>query len=318
MKRTKVFGALGLVVGFCCLAYASPGGASQPTGQSAPAFSIVLTGPASPVPVNGPIIVAVTIINITDKPLWWDPRYVDFRYLLERDGQKIERTFPNRRGPGKGRRNDPSANLKDETVVVSYPPGKMFKFTLDLKRLYKITEPGTYTFQINVSDSVPGTLVKSNPVTITVTEPSRALQPQGAAAPRPTARTSYTPAIDTLDDTVTAGSQIRLQIEVTNTSNDQFVYDPGITKLVFDVRNAQGGSAPLMPAGESLRKMYGSVGHGQLITVPQGKTMSAGAAQLDKIYDLSKPGKYTVQVSRFDDTTKVWVKSNTITLTVTP
>ena len=36
------------------------------------------------------------------------------------------------------------------------------------------------------------------------------------------------------------------------------------------------------------------------------------------LYDLSKPGQYTIQVRRWDDDTKTWVKSNTITVTVTP
>jgi hypothetical protein len=35
-------------------------------------------------------------------------------------------------------------------------------------------------------------------------------------------------------------------------------------------------------------------------------------------YDLSKPGKYTIQVSRLDRETNTRVKSNTITITVTP
>jgi hypothetical protein len=36
------------------------------------------------------------------------------------------------------------------------------------------------------------------------------------------------------------------------------------------------------------------------------------------LYDLSKPGQYTIQVRRWDDETKTWVKSNTLTVTVTP
>ena len=36
------------------------------------------------------------------------------------------------------------------------------------------------------------------------------------------------------------------------------------------------------------------------------------------LYDLSQPGNYTVQVSRFDDESKTWVKSNTVTITIVP
>ena len=40
--------------------------------------------------------------------------------------------------------------------------------------------------------------------------------------------------------------------------------------------------------------------------------------RVSDLYDLSKPGQYTIQVRRWDDETKTWVKSNTITVTVTP
>ena len=39
---------------------------------------------------------------------------------------------------------------------------------------------------------------------------------------------------------------------------------------------------------------------------------------LTSIYDLSQPGKYTVQVQRTDAVSKTLVKSNTVTVTVTP
>ena len=39
---------------------------------------------------------------------------------------------------------------------------------------------------------------------------------------------------------------------------------------------------------------------------------------MKNLYDLSQPGQYTIQVRRWDDETKTWVKSNTLTVTVTP
>jgi hypothetical protein len=39
---------------------------------------------------------------------------------------------------------------------------------------------------------------------------------------------------------------------------------------------------------------------------------------LNDFYDLSAPGQYTIQVRRWDDETKTWVKSNTLTVTVSP
>jgi hypothetical protein len=47
-----------------------------------------------------------------------------------------------------------------------------------------------------------------------------------------------------------------------------------------------------------------------------GKTIE-DAIVLSKVHDLSLPGKYTVQVERFDEITKTFVKSNKIAITVT-
>jgi C4-type Zn-finger protein len=38
---------------------------------------------------------------------------------------------------------------------------------------------------------------------------------------------------------------------------------------------------------------------------------------LTKLHDLSRPRKYTVQIERFDESTKSFVKSNKVTVTVT-
>ena len=335
MKWTKIVGALGLLVGFCCLAPMQAKAADQSPSRPAPAFSIVLTGPASPVPLNWPVRVTWTATNTSDRDVHWafqwstskDAGFLLFSYLLEKDGHEVETTFFNRKMSGRVRPDDPDldvADLRRDTVLLPVPPGKMFEMAIDLKRLYEITEPGVYTFKVIRYDDVSKTTVRSNTVAITITKPSEAPAPQAATHPV-TATTSFVLAIDlrtglfnTLGDSVTvkAGSKITLEINVTNTSGHQIEYDPGITKLVFEVRNAQGKPAPLTPDGEKLRKLYGSTGHGQF--VPQGETLAAGGAQLDGIYDLSKPGVYTIQVSRFDDVSKTWVKSNTITLTVTP
>ena len=81
---------------------------------------------------------------------------------------------------GKLRPDDPPldfADLRRDTILLPHPPGKMFKMGIDLKRLYKITEPGTYTFQVSRYDDVSKTEVKSNTVTIVVTEPSQTPPP---------------------------------------------------------------------------------------------------------------------------------------------
>ena len=48
-----------------------------------------------------------------------------------------------------------------------------------------------------------------------------------------------------------------------------------------------------------------------------GKTLT-DHVNVSKMYDLSQPGKYTIEFRRLDEETKTFVKSNKITLTVTP
>jgi hypothetical protein len=58
---------------------------------------------------------------------------------------------------------------------------------------------------------------------------------------------------------------------------------------------------------------------GKLVDVPvkTGKSFTY-PLNVNELYDLSHPGKYTIQVQRMDPDSKVLVKSNTITVTVTP
>jgi hypothetical protein len=39
---------------------------------------------------------------------------------------------------------------------------------------------------------------------------------------------------------------------------------------------------------------------------------------LNELFDLNKPGQYTIQVRRFDPATGTMVASNTVTLTIAP
>ena len=51
--------------------------------------------------------------------------------------------------------------------------------------------------------------------------------------------------------------------------------------------------------------------------VKPGGTL-ADRVKVSKLYDLNQPGKYTIQFQRLDPQTKTFVKSNEITVTVTP
>jgi len=48
-----------------------------------------------------------------------------------------------------------------------------------------------------------------------------------------------------------------------------------------------------------------------------GKSVT-NRVNVTQVYDLSRPGKYTIQVKQYDDESKSFVKPNKITVTVTP
>jgi hypothetical protein len=124
-----------------------------------------------------------------------------------------------------------------------------------------------------------------------------------------------------------AGSPVKLTIIATNASDHDVVYYDGPSGLYrIYVRDATGGIAPETPEG--VRKHPWSphrTGGGGVISGPSFREhLGAGEKQetdidLTKEYNLSQPGKYTVQVERPDPENKgKWLKSNTITVTVTP
>jgi hypothetical protein len=141
--------------------------------------------------------------------------------------------------------------------------------------------------------------------------------------------------IKTAQGTVKVGSDVVVEAEMKNTSVEDIFYsaltgrgqDPGRSGFAWEILNVEGKPVPLTEYGlkiNHLESPQDEVGPGGYIP-SAGKTvyglLGPGKAivenrTLSKEYDLSKPGKYTVQASRFDGKTDV--KSNTLTLTVMP
>jgi hypothetical protein len=58
-------------------------------------------------------------------------------------------------------------------------------------------------------------------------------------------------------------------------------------------------------------------GSGACITLKSGKSLTEDVS-ISRLYDLGKPGKYTIQLRRLVEGIGTYVKSNTVTVTVTP
>jgi hypothetical protein len=125
-----------------------------------------------------------------------------------------------------------------------------------------------------------------------------------------------------------SGSGLTAKVTLTNTSNHEIIIfmEKGTTvgELDYDVevRDDKGG---LATKTKYHRAVKGEDTGETTITVvsPGPRHLQPGKSfeeeiVLNKLYDLTKPGQYTAQVERKDETTKIKVKSNKIAFTVIP
>jgi hypothetical protein len=138
--------------------------------------------------------------------------------------------------------------------------------------------------------------------------------------------------ISVAHDTVKAGSPIVVKIRFKNVSDHDLVRmirPEGAAHgelLGFPpiVRDAQGKEPPLTKQGrlifgrETPEDMASYLGISVGGTAMHPGEVITPEIRLSELYDMSVPGKYTVQVWHYDDENKEKVKSNTITVTVVP
>jgi uncharacterized protein (DUF58 family) len=131
--------------------------------------------------------------------------------------------------------------------------------------------------------------------------------------------------ISAKDDTVPAGSTVKVEIVLTNTSN-RVIYiihekapDAGEQAgFTLDVRNADGSVVAFTRYGQ---KFFNH--EAVFLGAPAPFALKPGNPLKDeivvsKLFDLSKPGKYSIQVKRLDDSSSTEVSSNIISVTITP
>jgi len=140
--------------------------------------------------------------------------------------------------------------------------------------------------------------------------------------------------ISTPHDVVKAGSEVRVKITLTNTSNhdigvgvERQVSSYGEKHYEVEVQNEKGVRAPLTRHGHIMRGEVPDppgdlaeqleLGSDLILDVKPGD-VAYDVIIANKMYDLSQPGKYSIQVHRFDPESQTEVLSNTITVTVTP
>jgi hypothetical protein len=162
MRWAKLLGTVVLLFGPCCFGQTPAGVAAKRAPQPNAAYSIVVEAPPGPVTLASPINIIVKVTNISGKEAGWrsespDTAYRNFRYSLTRNGREVATTFYHRKITGRQRPDDPLEVASGSSITSMVLPGESFSFTIDLKKLYQITEPGTYTLDVSRFDdsSVP-------------------------------------------------------------------------------------------------------------------------------------------------------------------
>ena len=131
-----------------------------------------------------------------------------------------------------------------------------------------------------------------------------------------TAKDPFSITISADKPTVVAGSRVYIRIKLTNMS-DHVVDCSSAMVGAFDRRYLYD---VLDENGKSMIKTDIDPERYQFCNLDPGESTGNGERLIRWLYDFTKPGTYTVQLSRFigNDEKQGTVKSNTITITVVP
>lgn len=132
-----------------------------------------------------------------------------------------------------------------------------------------------------------------------------------------TSKPAFTLTISTPQTTVKSGADVPLNIEMKNTSGQGIFYGMplGQKQSMYKLTVVDAaGTAVAMNPDATVRDgpRAGSIFSAALRPGESLKTQQT----LSKEFDLGRPGTYTVQAQRYDGTSGITVKSNTITVTV--
>jgi hypothetical protein len=150
-------------------------------------------------------------------------------------------------------------------------------------------------------------------------------------AARQTPAPSFSITISTTESTVKVGSKVAITILFKNISQEEVDLAKipgdhgGEFHNVVDVRDADGKLPPETEYKQELEGRRSTVNGHHVLPLTSNFTqflkpgdLMQDSLVITNLYDLSKPGKYTIQIERSDDVRKTVVKSNVITVTVAP
>lgn len=205
-------------------------------------------------------------------------------------------------------------------------PGDAFTDDIDLGGLYDLRLPGKYTVQVSRLQENQA-LIRSNTLSFTMVPP-RTARPSLSTAYKRTARPPFSLTVWLRPPR--ADHPFDLYVITKNTSDHSItlrapVGGKPLPAAIYkvDLRYGQGARVPETRLGQLMgdREQVPTESAPALpapisISLEPGEE-SCDSVAVDELYFFERFGEYTVQVSRWDDETKAWVKSNAIMDTVT-
>lgn len=142
-------------------------------------ITMALSTPSDHYKVDDPIPVVITLTNTGNAPIGLlvlfardpnDAPYISLglRFSLMMQGKEIEKTPFNRALRQERIRGDPTVTF-DRIETATMKPGQVDRITIDVKKLFKISQPGAYVFSVvmpaNLSQKVE---IHSQPLVLNV------------------------------------------------------------------------------------------------------------------------------------------------------
>jgi len=148
--------------------------------QIPPAFSIVITAPATSVRLGSPIPLKLFLTDLSQKSLGVQVRAVGPEYkgekfrdmdirVLDSSGKPVEETDLGRTVHGRNPKISWGVQgTKHGGIAIG--TGQTLTEQADLSKEFDLSKPGTYTAQAERWDGEHGQMIRSNTITITITE----------------------------------------------------------------------------------------------------------------------------------------------------
>jgi hypothetical protein len=151
-------------------------------------------------------------------------------------------------------------------------------------------------------------------------------QPQQKSEARSTPAPVVSLSLSAVQDTVKAGSPVKVKATLANRSDHQITFGVAVLKpYAVEAWDSQGTLARETRLGaiRSGKIDPDQVGPSEAYDKYSVMTLKAGEKWTEEInvsdlYILDQPGEYRIQVNRYDSVGKAFVKSNAINITVVP